>query len=71
MNDDLTLLASAYLDGEVDAAERARVEGDTEMLAEVERLRAVRMLIGETEPSSISTREALLANALEVWKMVL
>lgn len=67
MNDDLTLLASAYLDGEVDAAERARVEGDTELLAEVERLRAVRALIGDTEPSPISTREALLASALDAW----
>ena len=67
MNDDLTLLASAYLDGQVDAAERARVEGDPELLAEVERLRTVRLLIGDTEPSAISTREELLANALDVW----
>lgn len=67
MNDDLTLLASAYLDGEVDPAERARVEGDPELLAEVERLRAVRALIGDTEPSPISTREELLANALDAW----
>jgi hypothetical protein len=67
MNDELTLLASAYLDGEVDAAERARVEGDPELLAEVERLRAVRALIGDTEPSPISTREELLANALDAW----
>lgn len=67
MNDDLTLLASAYLDGQVDATERARVEGDPELLAEVERLRAVRVLIGDTEPSPISTREQLLANALDAW----
>ena len=67
MNDDLTLLASAYLDGEVDAAERARVEGDPELLAEVERLRTVRVLIGDIEPSPISTREELLANALDAW----
>ena len=33
MNDDLTLLASAYLDGEVDAAERARVEADPAVMA--------------------------------------
>ena len=67
MSDDLTLLASAYLDGQVDAAERARVEGDPELLAEVERLRAVRVLIGDIEPSPISTREQLLANALDAW----
>lgn len=67
MNDDLTLLASAYLDGHVDAAERARVEGDPVLLAEVERLRAVRVLIGDVEPSPISTREQLLANALDAW----
>ena len=67
MNDDLTLLASAYIDGQVDAAERARVEGDPELLAEVDRLRAVRVLVGDTEPSPISTREELLANALDAW----
>lgn len=67
MNDDLTLLASAYLDGQVDAAERARVEGDPELLVEVERLRAVRMMIGDVDPSPISTRERLLANALDAW----
>lgn len=67
MNDDPTLLASAYLDGDVDETERARVEADPALLAEVERLRHVRMLLGDTEPSSISTREALLANALDVW----
>ena len=31
MNDDLILLASAYLDGDVDDAERARVEDDPEL----------------------------------------
>jgi hypothetical protein len=67
MNDDLTLLASAYLDGDVDDVERARVEADPELLAEVERLRSVQMLLGDTEPSPISTREELLANALDAW----
>ena len=42
MNDDLTLLASAYLDGDVTADVRARVEADASLLAEVERLRNVR-----------------------------
>ena len=39
MNDDLTLLASTYLDGEATPDERARVEADPALLAEVERLR--------------------------------
>ena len=42
MNDDLTLLASAYLDGEATPDERARVEADPSLLREVERLRAAR-----------------------------
>ena len=67
MNDDLTLLASAYLDGDVTENERARVESDTEALAEVDRLRSVRALLGDVEPQAISVREAQLATALEVW----
>jgi len=67
MNDDLTLLASAYLDGDVTDDERALVDADPEALDEVERLRTVRILLGDVEPSSISTREAQLASALDVW----
>jgi hypothetical protein len=67
MNDDLTELASAYLDGDVTAAERARVDGDSELLAEVDRLRSVRFLLGDVEAQSISIREAQLAMALDVW----
>jgi hypothetical protein len=67
MNDDLTLLASAYLDGDVTADERARVENDTAALAEVDRLRSVRAVLGDVEPQAISVREAQLATALEVW----
>jgi len=67
MNDDLTLLASAYLDGDVTADERARVETDPELTAEVERLRSVRVLLADVEPSSIAVRESLLSNALEAW----
>lgn len=68
MNDDLTQLASAYLDGDVDADERARVDGDGAALAEVERLRAVRALLGDVEPPAISVREAQLAQALDIWE---
>jgi hypothetical protein len=67
MNDDPTLLASAYLDGDVTADERALVEGDSELLAEVDRLRAARILLGDVEPQAISVREAHLAMALDVW----
>jgi hypothetical protein len=70
MNDDLTLLASAYLDGDVTADERARVEADPALLTEIERLRYVRVLLADTEPSSISVRESLLANALDAWDRV-
>ena len=45
MNDDLTLLASAYLDGEATPDERARVEADPALLGEVERLRAARVTL--------------------------
>jgi hypothetical protein len=70
MNDDLILLASAYLDGDVTADERARVESDPELLGEVERLRSVRSMLGDTEPSSISLREQHLATALAAWDTV-
>ena len=62
------LLASAYLDGEVTADERTQVESNPELLAEVERLRQVRAVLGATtEPPAISVREAHLAAALDVW----
>jgi len=67
MNDDLTLLASSYLDGDVTADERALVETDPDALAEVERLRSVRALLGDVEPPAISVREAQLAAALDAW----
>jgi len=67
MNDDLTLLASSYLDGDVTADERALVEADPNALAEVERLRSVRALLGDIEPPTISVREVHLAAALDAW----
>jgi hypothetical protein len=67
MTDDLTLLASAYLDGDVTADERARVENDPDTLAVVEQLRSVRALLNDVEPPSISVREAQLATVLDIW----
>ncbi len=70
MNDDLNLLASAYLDGDATADERALVEAEPELLAQVEQFRLVRALLADTEPSSISVRESLLSNALDAWDRV-
>lgn len=67
MNDDLTLLASAYLDGDTTPAERAQVDGDPTALAEVERLRRVRAVLRKNDGAPISTRERHLAAAFEVW----
>jgi hypothetical protein len=67
MNEELILLASAYLDGDVTVDERALVETDPSLLAEVERLRAVRALLADVEPSKISVRESHLAAAFDVW----
>jgi len=67
MNDDPTLLASAYLDGDVTADERALVETDLDLLAEVDRLRQVRALLADQEPPKISRREHHLAMALDAW----
>ena len=70
MTDDLTLLASAYLDGQATAAERAQVDADAELLAEVERLRRVRSVLGSPDDASaapISTRERHIAAALDAW----
>ena len=67
MNDDLTTLASAYLDGDVTADERAQVDGNPELTAEVERLRLVQALLADVENPPISIREQHLAAALSAW----
>jgi hypothetical protein len=70
MNDDLTILASAYLDGDVTADERAQVEASAELLAEVDRLRTVRAIVSHASSSDnapISMRERHLAGALDAW----
>ena len=62
-------LASAYLDGEASADERALVETSTEALAEVESFSQVRTVLAATAPvASLSEREAHLAGALDVWE---
>jgi hypothetical protein len=63
-NFDAIELASAYLDGEATADERARVEGDPALLAEVERLRRVRAAVVATRPVPPAQRDAAIAAAL-------
>ncbi len=64
-----SLLASAYLDGEATADERALVETSSETLAEVTALSQVRDVLAATAPlPSLSEREANLAGALDVWE---
>jgi hypothetical protein len=60
-------LASAYLDGEASDDERARVEGDPALLAEVERLRRVRAAVAEVPPASAAARDAAVAAALAAF----
>ena len=67
MNDDLINLASAYLDGDTTATERAQVENDPKLLAQVDRLRQVRAVLSDIEVAPISVRERHLAGALEAW----
>lgn len=67
MNDDLTILASVYLDNEATPEERAQVEANPQLLAEVERQRLIRAVLGDVEEPSISLREEHLAAALGAW----
>ncbi|HEX4981093.1 MAG TPA: hypothetical protein VFV63_05315 [Ilumatobacteraceae bacterium] len=70
MNDDLTLLASTYLDGEATPDERARVEADPSLLAEVERLRAARATLLDArwfERPGADVRETAIEAALAAW----
>lgn len=69
-DDDRTLLASVYLDDEATPEERALVESDPSALAEVARLRSVRVLLGDVEPPPISVRERQLAAALDAWDRI-
>jgi len=68
MTDDQLELANAYLDGEATADERARVESDAELLAEVERLRSIRNVLSEIDPPSANARESAIAAALATFE---
>jgi hypothetical protein len=66
-NLDAVELASAYLDGEATADERARVEGDPALLAEVERLRRVRDAVATTASAPAAQRDAAINAALATF----
>jgi hypothetical protein len=64
MTDDQILLASAYLDGDLDGPERARAEADPEVMAEVARLREARALLRAVEAPDPARREQAITAAL-------
>jgi hypothetical protein len=70
MNDDQALLASAYLDGELTAAERALAESDPAVMSGVEQLRVLRGQLRATAPASDSVREASIAAAMAEFRTV-
>ncbi len=67
--DELDLLASAYLDGEATSEEVALVERDPELQARVEELRAVAEQLSVTAPPSAQLKEQHLAAALAAFSV--
>jgi hypothetical protein len=67
MNSEQLELVTAYVDGEATDDERARVEADADLLAEVERQRAARAAVHDVEPPSAAGRDAAIAAALAVF----
>ena len=59
-------LASAYLDGEVTAQERAMVEADPDLLARVERFRHAAEEVAS--PATEAGREEIIAEAMKAFK---
>ena len=57
-------LASAYLDDELDAAERAAVSSDPDVMSMVDSFSRVRAMLGEAEDVDAGTRTAAIAAAL-------
>lgn len=60
-------LASAYLDDDLDATQRAAVTADPATMARVEAFRAVRAALKDVEPVVDSTRTAAVAAALAAF----
>jgi hypothetical protein len=63
-NPDLWLLAGDYLDGALDAAERARVESDPALMTAVGELRALHGELRAVAPASAGVRQAAISAAL-------
>ncbi|MAT05705.1 MAG: hypothetical protein CL424_11760 [Acidimicrobiaceae bacterium] len=67
MMHDPDTLASAYLDGELTDEDRRAAEADPAVMAEVERLRAVRVELGAVEPPSDTARESAIGAAMAAY----
>jgi hypothetical protein len=67
MNDDQILLASAYVDHDVDDVERARAEADPAVMAEVARLRDLRGRLRDVDPPDPDRRERSVAAAVAAF----
>ena len=67
MTDDQFELVTAYVDGEATLEERALVEADAELVAEVERQRVIRAELHDVEPPSAAARESAIAAALAAF----
>ena len=60
-------LASAYLDGDLTAVERRRVEADPAVMAVVDEFRALRARLGDVEPAPAAARESAIATAMAAY----
>ena len=67
MNDDQYLLASAYLDGELTAADRGLAEADPAVMTEVDRLGALQAQLRSAEPPSEPARERAIEAAMATF----
>jgi hypothetical protein len=67
MTDEQLLLASAYLDGDLDGATRTRAEADADVMAEVERQRVARDLLRDVAAPDPLRREQAITAALEAF----
>lgn len=67
MTDDQFLLASAYVDDELDARDAARAESDPVVMAEVSRLRELAASIRDVPPVTSASRSKAVMAALDAW----
>lgn len=65
--DDAVELASRYVDGDLDAGERAAAEADSEVMAWVERFAGIRSALAEPVEVDAPARDAAIAAALSVF----